>query len=238
DIEGLGKKQIDNFCSEGRIKNFVDIFKLEEAEKTSENPLIEKEGWQDKSVKNLFEAINNKRKIELRRFIYALGIRHVGENTAKLIANNFESFANFKTKMSEMAESKNIEENQDWQDFVGIDGIGKKMAEAIIGYFRKPSNLELLEGLNLELQIIDAKNNKNNDSPMAGKSIVFTGTLELMSRAEAKEKAENLGMKVSGSVSSKTDFLVAGSEAGSKLKKALELGIEVLNEEEWINVSF
>ncbi|MFT6346816.1 MAG: DNA ligase (NAD+), partial [Myxococcota bacterium] len=237
DIEGLGKKQIDNFCSEGRIKNFVDIFKLEEAEKTSENPLIEKEGWQDKSVKNLFEAINNKRKIELRRFIYALGIRHVGENTAKLIANNFESFANFKTKMSEMAESKNIEENQDWQDFVGIDGIGKKMAEAIIGYFRKPSNLELLEGLNLELQIIDAKNNKNNDSPMAGKSIVFTGTLELMSRAEAKEKAENLGMKVSGSISAKTDFLVAGDKSGSKLKKALELEVKVLNEEEWKNIS-
>ncbi|MES2677576.1 MAG: NAD-dependent DNA ligase LigA [Pseudomonadota bacterium] len=236
DIEGLGKKQIDNFFEEGRIKNFVDIFKLEDAEKSSSNPLIKKEGWGEKSTKNLFAAINFKRKIELHRFIYALGIRYVGENTAKLIANNFSSFKNFKEKMLAIVNAENLDLSQEWQDFTAIDGIGEKMALGIIEYFSEAKNVLVLENLEKELEIIDAKINPQSDSKLAGKTIIFTGTLTSMSRAEAKAKAESLGMKVQGSISSKTDFLVAGAEAGSKLKKANELGIKVLDEEEWIKI--
>ena len=236
DIEGLGKKQIDNFFEEGRIKTFVDIFHLENAEKLSLNPLIKKEGWGDKSVNNLFAAINLKRKIELHRFIYALGIRYVGETTAKLLANNFSSFANFKEKMLAIVSAENLEENQQWQDFIAIDGIGEKMAKAIIEYFSEVKNVAALEGLQQELEIIDAKINQQQDSHLAGKTIVFTGALTNMSRAEAKARAENLGMKVQGSISSKTDFLVAGADAGSKLKKAKELEITVLDEEEWAKI--
>ena len=236
DIEGLGKKQIDNFFEEGRIKNFVDIFRLQDSEKLSSNPLIKKEGWGEKSTTNLFAAINSKRKIELHRFIYGLGIRYVGENTAKLIANNFSSFKNFKEKILVIANSKNLDFSQEWQDFIAIDGIGEKMAKAIIEYFSEDKNVLVLEDLEKELEIIDAKINQQSDSKLVGKTIIFTGTLSNMSRAEAKAKAESLGMKVQGSISSKTDFLVFGAEAGSKLKKANELGIKALNEEEWLKI--
>lgn len=236
DIEGLGKKQIENFFEEGRIKTFVDIFKLEETEKTNANPLIKKEGWGEKSVKNLFEAINQKRKIELHRFIYALGIRYVGENTAKLIARNFTSFDNFKNKMIAIASDSNIDSNHDWQEFIAIDGIGKKMALAILEYFTEKKNVEALNEIKKELEIIPDSGSQNQSSPLFGKSIVFTGTMSSMSRAEAKSKAESLGMKVAGSVSSKTDFVVAGEDSGSKLKKANELQVKVLNEEEWMKM--
>ncbi|MCE3254781.1 MAG: ligase [Rickettsiaceae bacterium] len=230
DIEGLGKKQIDNFFEEGRIKNFVDIFRLESQEKSSPNPLIKKEGWGEKSTKNLFAAINLRRKIELHRFIYALGIRYVGETTAKLLANNFGSFKNFKEKMQSIAANPT---GQDWEEFILIDGMGEKMVRAIVEYFSDSKNVSLIEELEKELEIIDAKINQQNNSALSGKSIVFTGTLSTMSRAEAKQKAENLGMKVQGAISSKTDFLVAGVDSGSKLKKAQELGIKILDEEEW-----
>lgn len=235
DIDGLGKKQIDNFYTDGRIKSFVDIFKLEQAEKSSPNPLITKEGWGEKSTNNLFAAINFKRKIELHRFIYALGIRYVGETTAKLLANNFVSFKNFKEKMLAIAGSENREQNQEWQDFIAIDGIGEKVSLAIVEYFSENKNIITLQELEKELEIIDIKIN-NNNSKLAGKTIIFTGTLTKMTRKEAKDRAENLGMKVQGAISSKTDFLVAGAEAGSKLKKAGELGIRVLGEDEWLEL--
>jgi DNA ligase (NAD+) len=236
DIEGLGKKQIDNFFEEGRIKNFADIFKLESQEKLSPNPLITKEGWGEKSTSNLFKNINLKRKIDLHRFIYSLGIRYVGETTAKLLANNFTSFKNFKEKMLAISNAENIAQDIDWQDFIANDGIGEKMAKSIVEYFSEKKNLIILEELEKELEIIDAKINNNNNSKLAKKTIVFTGTLSKMSRGEAKEKAESLGMKVQGAISSKTNFLVAGAEAGSKLKKAKELGIVILEEQDWLEI--
>ncbi len=236
DIEGLGKKQIDNFFEEGRIKNFVDIFKLEEHEKSSLNPLISKEGWGEKSTSNLFKNINLKRKIDLHRFIYSLGIRYVGENTAKLLANNFTSFKNFKEKMLAIANADDISQNLDWQDFIANDGIGEKMAKSIVEYFAEKKNLVILEELEKELEIIDAKINNNRNSKLSKKTIVFTGTLSKMSRDEAKQRAEDLGLKVQGAISSKTDFLVAGVEAGSKLKKAKELGITILEEQDWLDL--
>ena len=237
DITGLGKKQVENFFLEGRVRSFADIFRLEKNEETVENPLRKKIGWGEKSVDNLFAAIDAKRQISLEKFIYAIGIRHVGETTSKVLAQHFISSRNFLDVMLSLAKHdlEALSENQLYQDCVAIDGIGEKMAQALIDYFRDERNLKMVLDLESELQIADAKL-KNSDSKFAGKSVIFTGTLEKMTRAEAKKKAEDLGMKVVGSVSSKTDFVVAGSEAGSKLKKANELGLKVLNEEEWLEL--
>ncbi len=236
DITGLGKKQIENFFIEGRIKSFADIFRLEENEKNSANPLHEKPGWGEKSIENLFLAINQKRKISLEKFIYAIGIRHVGETTSKVLAQHFISYKKFIEVMLKLAKLESAQDQEEYQTFVAIDGIGEKMAQAVLDYFRDERNLKMVLDLENELQIEDAVI-KNSDSKFAGKSIIFTGTLEKMTRAEAKKKAEDLGMKVVGSVSSKTDFIVAGSEAGSKLKKANELGLEILNEDDWLEMS-
>jgi DNA ligase (NAD+) len=241
DIVGLGKKQIENFFLEGRIKSFADIFKLEESDKNSEEKLVEKLGWGKKSAENLFLAINQKRKITLEKFIYAIGIRHVGETTSKLLAQHFISYKNFKNVMlmlSKLDENilRQAQNDNEYQDFIAIDGIGEKMAQAILDYFRDERNSRMVFDLENELQIEDTIA-KNSDSKLSGKSIIFTGTLARMSRAEAKKKAEDLGMKVVGSVSAKTDFLVYGSEAGSKLKKAQDLGVKILNEEEWLQLT-
>ncbi len=237
DITGLGKKQIENFFLEGRVRSFADIFKLEERELTTPNPLSKKEGWGPKSIANLFLAINQKRKITLTRLIYAIGIRYVGITTAKLIASNFPSFANFKEKMIIFASlsEEELSNNQDYQNFVAIDGMGQKMAATIIEYFGDPKNLKLINCLESELEIINPIIQVSN-SILSGKSVVFTGTLENMGRFEAKKKAEELGMKVMNSISSKTNYLVAGSEAGSKLKKAQELGVIILSEQEWLDM--
>jgi DNA ligase (NAD+) len=238
DIVGLGKKQIENFFLEGRIKNFAEIFTLEEREKTAENPLRTKLGWGEKSIENLFFAIKQKRIITLEKLIYAIGIRHVGESTAKLLAQHFKSFRNFLDVMLILSKHEEITLRQtqsDYSELVSIDGLGEKMVEAILDYFRDERNLKMLLDLEKQLQVEDAKQ-INSNSKLAGKSVIFTGTLEKMTRAEAKKKAEDLGMKVVGSISSKTDFVVAGAEAGSKLKKAAELNLKVLNEDDWLEL--
>jgi DNA ligase (NAD+) len=250
DIEGLGKKQIENFYEEGRIKNFIDIFKLEERDKKATKnagdlglfnvgkgektltPIRSLEGWGNKSADNLFEAINEKRNIELHRFIYGIGIRFVGEITAKLLANHYHSFENLKEKMMKAGKNK---ESEEYKEFVNIDGVGGKIAEGILDYFRNEKNIKMLDELVAELKIKDAEEIKTQ-SPLSGKTVVFTGTLEKMTRQEAKAKAESLGMKVSSSISSKTDFLVAGAESGSKLKKAEELNVKVLSEDKWLDM--
>ncbi len=242
DITGLGKKQIENFFDEGRICSFADIFTLEEREKTSPNPLQEKLGWGEKSVENLFFAINQKRQISLEKFIYAIGIRHVGEATAKELAQHFISYENFRNVMFSLSKFPNEtlqeaqdDEHRDYHELVAIDGIGEKMAQAILDYFRDEKNLKMVLDLEGELKIADAIQ-KNSNSKLAGKSIIFTGTLEKMTRAEAKKKAEDLGMKVVGAVSGKTDFVVVGEDAGSKLKKAKELNLQILSEAEWLEL--
>lgn len=228
DIVGLGKKQIDNFLQEGRIKSFADIFSLEEREKTAENPLREKLGWGEKSIENLFFAINSKRQIALEKFIYAIGIRHVGETTAKQLASHFSTYENFKNFMINPSES-------DYQEFVAIDGIGEKMAASILDYFKDERNQKMVFDLEKYLKILPTIK-KESDGKFAGKSIIFTGGLEKMSRAEAKKTAEDLGFKVVSSVSSKTDFVVVGEDSGSKLKKAQELNLQILNEEDWFKL--
>lgn len=235
DIEGLGKKQIDNFFDEGRIKNFSDIFLLPETEKNSQNPILSKEGWQEKSVNNLFSAINNKKTIELHRFIYALGIRYIGQTTAKLIANNYLSFSNFRKKILEIIEiaQEQRSENQAYLELVNIDGMGSKMAQALIEYFENNSNVSNIDALTKHLNILQT-DLSNFSSKLAGKRFLFTGTLKHLSRAEAKERCEKLGIKVVSSISAKTDYLVAGENPGSKIKKAHDLGIKILSEDEWL----
>lgn len=239
-IDGFGKKQIDNFFDEGRVKDFTDIFTLEKREKDNlftDKSLYKKENWGEKSINNLFTAINNRRQIDLHRLIYAIGIRHIGQKNSKLLAIYFISFDNFIEKLTQMVNLDNFEQLQQYQDFANIDGIGEKIARSIIQYFSFQENIDLLKKLSDELKIIDHKIIES-DSKYAGKIIVFTGAMEKMSRAEAKDKAEKLGFRVSNSISKKTDFLVAGEKSGSKLKKAEDLGIKILSEEDWVNIVF
>ncbi|MFM7620505.1 MAG: NAD-dependent DNA ligase LigA [Alphaproteobacteria bacterium] len=250
DIIGLGKKQIENFFNEGRVKSFADIFKLEEIENSANSnfcKLKDKEGWAEKSVENLFLAIRSKRQVSFEKFIYAIGIRHIGETTAKVLANHFLTYSNFKNFIDKyrnisndqlllLAKNNDHKQNNDeYLDFIAIDGIGEKMAQALIDYFRDSRNLKMVEDLVNYLDIIETKITISN-SIHVNKTVIFTGTLEKMTRSEAKKKAEDLGMKVVGSISQKTDYVVAGSKAGSKLKKAEELGLKILSEDEWLEL--
>jgi DNA ligase (NAD+) len=227
-IEGMGTKVVQQFWDEGLIKSPVDIFKLEERDKRSLTPLKSKEGWGDLSAKNLFQSINERRTIPLHRFIYALGIRQIGEVTAKKLASVYISLPNIKKAM--------LDKETIYEELINIDDIGPSVAEDLIEFFNEPHNLEILQELDKELNIEPYNGNENMESPIAGKTIVFTGTMSQMSRIEAKSKAESLGAKITGSVSKKTDYLVAGEDAGSKLKKAKELDVTILTEEEWLKL--
>jgi len=230
-IEGLGGKIIEDFFNEGIIKTPDDIFTIEERNSgddlfSSANGLhLEtRQGWGSKSVQNLFDSINSVRKISLPRFIYALGIRQVGAATALLIAKNYGSFDAFAEAM----------QNQDVEKLLSIDGIGQAMAKDIVEFFAESHNLEVIERLKRQINVENFVDQTDYGSNIAGKTIVFTGTLETLTRAEAKAKATALGAKVAGSVSTHTDFVVMGSDAGSKAKKAAELGVKILSETEFL----
>jgi DNA ligase (NAD+) len=225
DIEGLGDKQICFFWDQELIRNPVDIFDLE---KNAGDRLAEFDGWGKVSARNLFEAIETRRTIGLDRFINALGIRHVGETTARLLARRYGSLASFRR-----LRDAQVGEGELWEELVNIDGIGATVAEAIVEFFQEPHNQEIVAGL-AERLVVEDMEQAAGDSPVSGKTVVFTGTLEAMTRQEAKARAESLGAKVAGSISAKTDILVAGPGAGSKLKKAQELGVTMMTEEEWL----
>ena len=231
DIEGLGARQVEVFYEEGRIMNVADIFTLEERDKRNLKPLKAKDGFGETSVRNLFNAINEKRSIDLHRFIFGLGIRHVGDTTAKTFAKTYGSFE----ALREAAIAAKDNESEAFQDLVNIDGIGETAANALIEFVNEPHNANILDQLLAEVTPIPPEAADEN-SPVAGKTVVFTGSLEQMSRDEAKAMAERLGAKVAGSVSKKTDLLVAGPGAGSKLKKATELGIETVDEQGWFDL--
>ena len=230
DIEGLGAKQIEAFYEEGLVRKPADIFTLEARDAKSLKKLKDREGWGPKSVRNLWAAINRRRKIALDRFIYALGIRHIGVTTARLLAKNYGSWQNFSEAMAKIAEG----DQQARAALEDIDGIGGTVIEALAEFFKEPHNLEALEALLQEVEVEDYHFEAVSDTPVSGKTVVFTGKLERLSRSEAKAQAERLGAKVAGSVSKKTDLVVAGPGAGSKLKKAEELGLQILSEEDWI----
>ena len=230
DIEGLGAKQIEQFYHRGWIRTPVDIFTLKASFGPGQLQQVSKlDGWGEKSAQKLFDGIDAKRRIELHRLIFALGIRHVGEGAAKLLANRFVTWEAFSEAMrSAVAGSAAAEA------LVDIDGVGAVMAQSVVEPFQDPARFAALQVLLEQLEVIPAPQIDSSSSPVAGKTVVFTGTLTQMTRAEAKARAETLGAKVSGSVSAKTDILVAGPGAGSKVKKAAELGIETLDEEGWI----
>ena len=222
DIEGLGAKQIEAFYRDGLIKHPSDIFRLKA------EMLEGREGYKETSISNLMRAIEERRDIELNRFIHALGIRHIGEINARLLARHFGSFDALRDAAIKAARG----DDEAGAEIDGIDGIGPVVAEAITQFFGEAHNQEELDRLLAEVMPRPMEE-AASDSPVAGKIVVFTGTLERMTRDEAKAMAERLGAKVSGSVSAKTDLVVAGPGAGSKLKKASELGVEVIDEDGW-----
>ncbi len=239
DIEGLGEKQIEFFFQSQdpalHVHSPADIFTLKARQQASLTKLENVEGFGAVSVKKLFAAIDERRRIEFSRFLYALGIRHIGETNARRFARHFLSFAAFRAagEGAVMPEGKGDPGNAAWQELNGINGIGDVVAEAVVDFFGEAHNREVVDALLDEVTILDEEPVGDVSSPVAGKTVVFTGALEKMSRDEAKAMAEKLGAKVAGSVSKKTDLVVAGPGAGSKLKQATELGIEVIDEDAW-----
>ncbi|MDP3860033.1 MAG: NAD-dependent DNA ligase LigA [Phaeovulum sp.] len=230
DIEGLGARQIEAFFREGWLREPADIFTLREKHGAE---LAKREGWGEKSTANLFAAIEARRRIALARLIFALGIRHVGEAAAGLLASHYLSWQNFAAAMR----GAEIGVGSEWADLLAIDGVGETLASSVITAFHNPGEIAAIAALIGELNksggVQDAER-PATESAISGKTIVFTGTLERMTRAEAKARAEALGAKVAGSVSARTDILVAGPGAGSKAKKAEEFGVEVIDEAAWL----
>ncbi|MBD3677849.1 MAG: NAD-dependent DNA ligase LigA [Rhodobacteraceae bacterium] len=232
DIEGLGAKQVEAFYFDDQlpIREPADIFTLATRDSDNLSKLKNRDGWGEKSATNLFAAIEEKRAIPLHRLIFALGIRHVGESASKLLATHYGSWEAFEAAMT----GASVGEGPEWEDLLSVDGVGAVMAESVITTFHQEAERASIDRLVRELDVQQAEQRGAVDSPLAGKTVVFTGTLEKMTRAEAKARAEALGAKVSGSVSAKTDLLVAGPGAGSKAKKAADLGVETIDEDGWI----
>lgn len=224
DIDGLGGKHVVAFFDDGLIKTPGDIFRI--------NPsmLAKREGWKEKSILNLMAALDAKRSIDMPRFVYALGIRHVGQATARLLAKQYGTMDHLQNALQDAR----VIGSEALEELLSIDGIGKAMADDLVGFFAEPHNQEVLSDLRKSVKVVDFQAPSTDGSPVANKTVVFTGSLETMSRGEAKAKAETLGAKVSGSVSKKTDIVVVGPGAGAKEKKARDLGLRVLSEREWL----
>ena len=228
DIEGLGEKQIELFFEKEWVKEPADIFTLE---KKHRKDLLEEEGFGETSVRNLFEAIDARRTIALDRFLYALGIRHVGETTALALARGYGSWQDFHDASLKIAKG----DAETAAEMDALDQIGDTVIEAVKAYFGESHNRGIVERLKKQVDVLDAEKPKT-DSAVAGKTVVFTGSLEKMTREEAKAQAERLGAKAAGSVSKKTDYVVAGPGAGSKLAEAKKHGVKVLTEDEWLKL--
>ena len=226
DIEGFGDKQIEAFFEADIIEMPYDIFTLQKRDYTAEFSIQDREGFGEKSVENLFKAIDEKRQISLSRFLYALGIRYVGQTTAQLIAQNYDNISSLLEDMKAEDISERI---------TAIAGIGEKVGQEVVRFFNDEHNLDLLVKLLPELDITNEKP-ELQESLLMGKVVLFTGTLTKVTRAEAKSIAQRMGAKVASAISKNTDYLIAGEKAGSKLKKAQELGIQVLTEEQWLEM--
>jgi DNA ligase (NAD+) len=226
DIEGLGERHIAAFRNDGLLCGPADIFRLEDHAET----IRIREGWGERSLANLLAAIEARRRVPLDRFVYALGIRQVGQATAKLLARHYRSFAAWRAGMTEAADQA----SDAYRDLAAIDGIGPSVAADLVAFFAEPHNIGVLDDLLAEVTVQDFAGAAGGGGALAGKTVVFTGTLTQMTRSEAKARAETLGANVAGSVSKNTDFVVAGADAGSKAKKATDLGVATLSEEEWM----
>ncbi len=236
DIEGLGIENIQEFWDAELIRDPADIFRLRDRRED----LLERERWAEQSVDNLIRAIEDRRRIGFDRFIYALGIRQVGQSTAKLLARTYGDLPAWREAMTRAADERRAEPDARKPEQVGeayaelcaVEGIGMSVADDLCAYFGEAHHRNVIDDLAAELTV-EPLEAIATQSPVAGKTVVFTGTLETVSRSEAKAKAESLGAKVAGSVSKKTDYVVVGAEAGSKARKAAELGIKTLSEQEW-----
>jgi DNA ligase (NAD+) len=226
DIDGLGEKQIQLFFEQDWVKEPADIFTLEA--RNAKIKLQDVEGFGEVSVRNLFGAIEARREISLERFIYALGMRHVGDTTARMLARGYGSWAAFHAAVLKLVEG----DQETREEMDNLDQIGDTVIDSLAAYFGEEHNRDVVERLTKQVRILDAERPRA-DSVVAGKTVVFTGSLEKMTREEAKAMAERLGAKTAGSVSKKTDYVVAGPGAGSKLKDATKLGVPVLTEDEW-----
>jgi DNA ligase (NAD+) len=273
DIEGLGAKQVEMFYRDDQlpVREPADIFTLEARDRANLTKLANRDGWGEKSAENLFKAISEKRRIPLKRFLFSLGIRNVGEVAAADLARHFGRWealvatvdaaagaaaCHLRAEAAEAAERQaaaqegrrarikpvrdaawdglDPEARSAWAELTGIDGIGATVAVSLVTTFQQAAERASIDRLVAELEIEPEQAPRSSDSPVAGKTVVFTGTLERMTRAEAKARAEALGAKVAGSVSARTDLVVAGPGAGSKAEKAAELGVEVIDEEAWL----
>ncbi len=242
DIEGLGARNVEFLFASGRIKSPADIFRLEAAETGTLLPLKTQPGWGAKSVEKLFAAITARRRVPLDRFIYALCIRQVGEATARLLALHYHSLTAWRAAMAAAAAERDAARTADaaappgpaWSHLIAIDQVGPSVAGEIADFFAEDHNLAVLDDLAAVVTVADFAAPAAAGSPVAGKTVVFTGSLETLSRDEAKAQAQALGAKVAGSVSGKTDYVVAGADAGSKLSKARDLGLAILSEAEWL----
>ena len=232
DIEGLGSKQVEQFYADGWIAEPADIFSLKERKGVATQDLENRDGWGARSASNLFQAIDEKRRIDLNRLIFALGIRHVGEAASMLLARHYGSWSS----LAEAVDAAQDRSGPAWDDLLGIDGVGETMATSLVTALAQTAERASINRLLAHLDVQPVAAPSGASSPVAGKTIVFTGTLERMTRAEAKARAEALGAKVSGSVSAKTDILVAGPGAGSKAKKAADLGVQTLDEQGWLDL--
>jgi DNA ligase (NAD+) len=228
DIDGLGAQRIEELWTDKLIKSPADIFRLHRHEKA----LAEREGWGLVSAKKLIDAIEARRKIPLDRFIYALGIPQVGHTTARLLARHYKTLDRWR---HDMIAAKD-ESSEAWQTLNDIGGIGEDMATDIAGFFAEPQNRKLVDDLLRELEVLDFEGPKASGSKIAGKTVVFTGSLTTMTRSEAKGRAEALGANVAGSVSKKTDYVVVGEDAGSKADKAKDYGVTILTEQQWLEL--
>jgi DNA ligase (NAD+) len=225
DIEGLGEENIELLFREGLVKSPADIFRLHRHAETMRGW----EGWGERKIAKLLAAIEARRRVPLDRFIFALGIRRIGEATAKLLARHYRTLEEWRAKMI----AARIASSEAREELGSIQGIGPAIAEELVEFFAEPRNLAALDDLAREVTPEPVAAEAPGDSPFAGKTVVFTGTLATMTRDEAEAQAERLGAKVTKGVSKKTDFVIVGADAGSKAAKAAELGVRILTEQEW-----
>ena len=226
DIDGLGRRTLEQFIAGKLIHTAADIFRLHE----HKDSLLALEGWAEKSRDNLLRAIESRRKIPLARFIYALGIPQIGTNAAALLARHYHSWQVFAAQMRAAGD----ETSPEYEQLLAIDQIGPAMVRDVTDFYAQPQNQDQLQDLVAQVEILDDEMPQTMESAVAGKTVVFTGALQTLGRAEAKAQAETLGARVSGSVSAKTDIVVAGADAGSKLTKAQSLGITIFTEQDWL----
>ena len=227
------------------IREPADIFTLEQRDQANIAKLKNRDGFGERSTTKLFEAINDRRVIAFHRFLFALGIRHLGEVAGRDLARHFMTWPALTETVDQAAtEPAAVEQTRSaladspaWSEITGIDGVGTTLAASLVASLSNPAERASIDRLVEELEKIEPSEAQTEDSPIAGKTIVFTGSLEKMTRAEAKARAEAMGAKVSGSVSAKTDLVVAGPGAGSKARKAAELGIETIDEDAWLEIA-